>query len=314
MSTAFYASNKNIPKDMLLGNIIFYSIGDMEIEKDVLVDTFKAVGLSESYIRDISPSDAYRRATSAYKKKAYMIAGKPTKIEVDEIADPTDEKIIRIIGKKKLDPTSTLDSQVSYDAMASISFDKRTGKVDYELNPFGDSAELHDFEVICEDAIKRYNRHMQYHNRDTIKNIFTRILNNCFPVSVTESGLCKFIPITKEDTLYSMKEALKMLSGHVTQGVNSMEILPLIDTADQRNLINEHFDKEMTDELVAFLTEINDVVNQKTIPVRTANAYVRRYDDLLAKTNEYSSLLDNGMKALQDQLGKVLQLIDDNKQ
>ena len=62
-----YQNNKDVPEDMLLGNLLFYNLIDMTVSENDLLDAFVNNNLSQSYIRKISHADAFRRATSSIK-------------------------------------------------------------------------------------------------------------------------------------------------------------------------------------------------------------------------------------------------------
>ena len=63
-ATKLYAV-KGGTTDNILGNLVWFSVSDMEILRDDLVKLAMNVGLPEKYVpAPIRPSDAFRRATS----------------------------------------------------------------------------------------------------------------------------------------------------------------------------------------------------------------------------------------------------------
>ena len=67
MNNVLCKSNKDIPKDMLLGNLSFINITDMQIPESGLVSIFQSNNIPEDYVRKISKADAFRRASSSVK-------------------------------------------------------------------------------------------------------------------------------------------------------------------------------------------------------------------------------------------------------
>ena len=131
------------------------------------------------------------------------------------------------------------------------------------------------------------------------------------------SGLCKFIPQTSTDLLYNLKQALTEMQSYAstpTMSRNIMEIIPVIDTEEQRNLIEKNFTAEITDELFSFTQELKDVLQKKQVlSTRTANAYIEKFNILKAKAKEYESLLGIYVDSIYTQIKDSLDLVDQNK-
>lgn len=310
---ALYSSNQSIPQDMLLGNLVFMNLSDMKIPVSDMKSIFHGAGLSESYIRDISAADAYRRATSSIKgKKLTTSTGAKVKLEVDEVR--CDEKgIKRIVGVKAIDD---VNEEVEYKSIAEVVFNKDTGYVTaFTLNQA--NLDQQDIDVVRNDIIDKYKDWSVYHNKDTVKNIINRIVASIHPVNLMPTGLCKFIPKSNTDTLYNLKEALEQMSAYridPNSHPNICEIIPVIDTDDQRALIDANFNAEITDELFKFTQELKDVLQKKsTLSTRSAQSYVDKFKLLQAKTKEYETLLGIYTDAIYAQITDALALVDTGK-
>lgn len=310
---ALYASNKSIPQDMLLGNLVFMNLSDMKIPVSDMKSIFLSAGLPESYIRDISAADAYRRATSSVKgKRLTTSTGAEVKLEVDEVR--CDEKgIKRIVGVKAIDD---INEEVEYKSIAEVVFNRDTGDVTaFTLNQA--NLDQQDIDVIKKDIIDKYKDWSVYHNKDTVKNIINRIVASIHPVNLMPTGLCKFIPKSNTDTLYNLKEALEQMSSYridPNSHENICEIIPVLDTDDQRNLIDANFNAEITDELFKFTQELRDVLQKKaTLSTRSAQSYIEKFKLLKAKTKEYEDLLGIYTDAIYAQITDALNLVDSSK-
>ena len=89
---ALYQNNKDVPEDMLLGNLLFFNLNDMTVDENDLIALFKANNISEDFIRPISHADAFRRASSSIKNATvtYTDDNGDTfegKINVDEVVN-----------------------------------------------------------------------------------------------------------------------------------------------------------------------------------------------------------------------------------
>lgn len=300
---------------MLLGNLLFTNLIDMRIPVADLISIFQSNNIPDSYVRTISEADAFRRASSNIKNRILLLnaATEKVRVEVDEVKSDY-EGIKRIIGVKKVDEVA---EDISYQPVGEIIFNRTNnlctatplfapGDVDYQA--------IRD---LCDEVENKYQDWSVYHNKDTVRNIINRIISDTHPVNLMPTGLCKFIPQTSTDLLYNLKQALMEMQSYAstpTMSRNIMEIIPVIDTEEQRNLIEKNFTAEITDELFSFTQELKDVLQKKQVlSTRTANAYIEKFNILKAKAKEYESLLGIYVDSIYTQIKDSLDLVDQNK-
>ena len=315
MSNVLCKTNQEIPQDMLLGNLLFTNLIDMRIPVADLISIFQSNNIPDSCVRTISEADAFRRASSSIKNRILLLnaATEKVRVEVDEVKSDY-EGIKRIIGVKKVDEVA---EDISYQPVGEIIFNSANnlctatplfapGDVDYQT-----------IRNLCDEVENKYQDWSVYHNKDTVRNIINRIISDTHPVNLMPTGLCKFIPQTSTDLLYNLKQALIEMQSYAstpTMSRNIMEIIPVIDTEEQRNLIEKNFTAEITDELFSFTQELKDVLQKKQVlSTRTANAYIEKFNILKAKAKEYESLLGIYVDSIYTQIKDSLDLVDQNK-
>ena len=313
--SAVLSTNKNIPDDMLLGNLLFYTLKDLKITETDLASIFTSVGIDKKFIRPISAADAFRRATSSAKNKQMMFGSEVRRLEVNEVVSDN-ERIVRVIGCKKVDENGKeISEKVSYDAVAELIYDRTINAVSYNLKSTLSPAAQADLSSICDELNSKFVEWSSYHTNDTIRNIFVRILDSCHPISLMPTGVCKFIPKTKKDDLYQLKEVVEALAPYHSGEKSVMEIIPIIDTQDQRDLVDKYFRSELGDEIVQTIKELGTIIQTKsTLPTKTVNSYTEKCRRYVEKANQYSSLLENGAEILLKQMDAIVEMIDDNKE
>ena len=316
MSNALYKTNQDIPQDMLLGNLLFTNLIDMKIDENDLISIFQKNNIPETYVKKISKADAFRRATSSVKNRIIYIQDSSTgllmkaKVEVDEVKSDCDG-IKRILGFKAVDEKN---EDVSYIPMGYISFDRTSEQVIYGIEP--QYIQNNDVLGVFTDMSDNYTDWSVYHNKDTVRNIINRIISDTHPINLMPTGLCKFVPSSSQDMLYNLKEALSQMNQfNIGSNVKSniVEIIPVIDTHEQRSLIEKNFSAEITDELFEFTQELKNVLTQKqSLSVRSATAYIEKFNLLNAKAKEYESLLGIYVDGIHQQITDALDLVNDN--
>lgn len=316
MSNAICQSNQELPDSMVLGNLLFYSLSDMKVSESDLFTVFTQCNLPVDYIRKISPSDVFRRATSSVKNKTIYIPDPSTglylkmKIDVDEVRCD-DQGIKRIIGVKRINEAN---EEVSYEQMGVAVFDRAHPVLSSFVlaNPYYSG--IQECEDIIQEIETNFNEWCVFHTKDTVRNIVNRIVQDTHPVSLTPTGLCKFIPKSHTDLLYGLKEAVTELQGYSSQSSgNFMEIIPVIDTEEQRNLIKNASELELKDNLFAFTQELKEVLqNRAILPAKTVTSYLNRFKTLKEQVDDYEGLLGNYLGFLRTQITEATKLIHDN--
>jgi hypothetical protein len=316
MSNVLCKTNQDIPQDMLLGNLLFTNLIDMKIPVTDLTGIFKVNNIPEHYVKDISQADAFRRASSSIKNRILYVSGvngnDKVRIEIDEIKSDVDG-IKRIIGIKRVDEVS---EDITYEPVGEILFNRAGGTCVATPHLAPGDADYQQYRDLCDEVESKYADWSVYHNKDTVRNIVNRIISDTHPVSLMPTGLCKFIPSNSTDLLYNLKTALKTMSSYRVNnslGDNTIEIIPIIDTEEQRALVEKNFTAEITDELFGFTQELKDVLNKRqTLTTRSATAYIEKFNLLKAKAKEYESLLGIYVSGIHQQITDALELVNDN--
>ena len=317
MSQAIYQTNKDIPQEMILGNLLFTNLCDMKMSENELLNIFKSNNIPLNYVRKISGADAYRRATASVKNDSIIITEasgdkRKAKLEVDEVRCDNDS-IKRIIGIKRVDQTN---EDIAYDSIIEVVFLRDTNSIGAIIAVPTSDTNYRTYQDIADTITDRYNDWSVYHNKDTIKNVINRIIYDTHPINLMPTGLCKFTPASSSTLLYNLKNALQEMSAyrlnHNSHG-NIMEIIPVIDTDEQRNLVQENCSAEITEECLELVMDLKDIIaNKKTLTTRAATGYVEKFRLLKEKTQDYENLLNVYMEAIHAQIANALQLVKDN--
>lgn len=315
MSNVLCKTNQEIPQDMLLGNLLFTNLIDMKIPVSDLTGIFQSNNIPDTYVKTISHADAFRRASSSIKNRVLYVTGingghDKVHVEIDEVKCDSDS-IKRIIGVKRVDE---VNEDIKYEPVGEIVYNRTNNMcIATPLSAPGD-ADYQTIRDLCDEVENKYNEWSVYHNKDTVRNIINRIISDTHPVNLMPTGLCKFIPQNSTDLLYHLKEALKTMSTYrtnVAAGDNIIEIIPVIDTEEQRELVEKNFTAEITNELFGFTQELKDVLTKKqTLSVRTATSYIDKFNLLKQKAQEYESLLGIYVDSIHQQITASLELVD----
>lgn len=290
----------DIDPSLLLGHLLFLNLDDVKIHKQDLADLFKKHNLGAHFLPDeIQPHDAYRRASRKAARPIEVLNsnGAPQKAHLLVRQTRTDDKtIVRNLVRELLDEKN---ADVKYETVGKIIFDRdnETMNISWDAAFLGE----YDYRQVLEETQDLYTEWTQYHTKDTVRNIFNKVIRSMYPISIMQGGRAQFIPKMQQDTLYNLKAVVEELPG------NSLaEIIHMIDTTDQRSLITKNLEKEVLYDVDKLLNDFAEVLQQPTIRSSTFKRYAQAVVALQEKTAEYENLLSSKMTVINTQLQQAL--------
>ena len=295
-------TNKELDQSLLLGHLLFLSMDEVKIHKDDLGLLFQKHQISSSFLpHEIKPHDAYRRATSrAQGPIEVMINGKHHKARLLVRETKKDDKVVvRNLVRELLDEQN---AEADYVTVGKLTFDRNNDSlnISWDANYLGE----YDYKKVLEETRDLFNEWTQFHTKETVRNIMNRVIKSMYPVSITNGGRAQFIPKMNQDLLYSLKAVVEELPG------NSLaEVIPMIDTVDQRSLISKNFEKEVLFEVDKLLEEFAEIIKGGAIRKSTLKRYAGLVVEMQGKTQHYESLLQNKMSVLNQQLTTAMNLV-----
>lgn len=303
-----------LPADDFIGSILWYSIAGsvdrssgkreqipVRVTRDQMTAWFAELGLDPTFLPPrILKVDAFRKATSAIKREYALPDERRAVLYVDEV-DSNDDFVLRHVMRKVYDPRQQVDDdKLVADFVASLKFfrggrtsmGKRATGDHYKSRPKPglDQVDLLEVEALLEDVDNAYTDLSANLNEDKIRAVIRNYLGHLNAIAVKPQGAVYFVHNTRQDTL----DALQVLVRRIGQGC-SFEQIPLVDTGEQRTMLNEAFQNEVEDDVRLLLVKIA-TINEKTRggPVK-ASVYAElseTYKQVAARSEEYAVLLD----------------------
>jgi len=286
--------------NQLIGYLMFYCIPEIKISHSELEDIFIKNSMDKSHLpKKIFEHDAFRRATGQINGKISISLTNgdnvDAKLNVDEVRNDAYE-IVRVVGRKVIDSTK---AEVEYTPVGRFVFHKKTKVVDTALN---DGAFLeYDYDRLLNDTVGVYKEWTNFHTKDTVRNIINKIVKSTQPVSILKGAY--FIPKDEYDTLKSLQGVIHDLAQYAPNETPGIELIPLLDTVEQRTMLEERVNKEIIGDVENLMVELADMLkSDKEIHTRTIKRITTDFQTLQDKTKTYTNLLQTSMKVVQDQL------------
>lgn len=293
-----------------LGNLLWYSIPEVQITREDLEAEFAAAGLDPQHLpRELNHRDAFRRATTSVeaKRQPTGIEGQYLNLLVREVKSDR-QTMVRQMVREIVDQNNR---RLSYDPV--VEFELENERMSWR--PLGGYLSLSETEEkAAETAAKQYEIERTHYNGGHMRDALAKILSTCSPVAVRPSGGVYFTPRKHEGTVEALQRFVRALRNHRgphNGGQPQMCTIPVIDGSDQREMLAESLEDQVKAECKSLLIEMAGVLKAVTqegrqMKATTAAAYVERVRSLGKMVREYEELLEGEVVAVKSSLEVAL--------
>ena len=307
--------------DNILGNLVWFSVSDMEILRDDLVKLAANVGLPEQYVpAPIRPSDAFRRATSEIG--GILKAGEDmTEVLMVREVLSAEDRIVRHVIKEVRDKKNV---RLNYEQIGAIEFDRKWETMTTIAITDEANSALNKAKVL-------YSRYHDYFVGDHIRKLIKTALSDCQAVGVRPAGAVYFTPAYYEPTIKAMNSLVKSLPGSSVE----MHYLPVVNADEQKQMLEEklrgHVLSQVSQigsmlggnaEVLAVKKTLKSLASefagalrdQKVVSKATANHAIHQLQGLKSQVAEYEGLLETNLgevRATLDVLRKQVRIMLD---
>jgi len=265
----------------LLGSVFWWSLNDNSVSHAVLRQLARQHGVPEKYLpSDIKPHQAFKRAV----KHAATLLDKGLMLRY--IDDNDAEIVVGLVKEEQLKAQKDL----SYATIEKVIFEKITGKFLHE------GLETKVYDIIVE----LYQQHLN-HMTDDIRKMVTSFLSDS-GVKLRESGGVYFVARSGLPTLNAVCSVTD------ETGKNNTYQLPIIDTPDGKEALQEVAQKGLEDEIRQLKDEI-DKFDVKKVRQSSLDRKLKQFDDLRGRVLLFSNLLSFQADELNGKIGHMQAVI-----
>lgn len=301
---------EDINPNMILGYIEMHSISGIKIYKTDLERLFAKHGMSLKYLpENIRPHDAFRRATHTARQsiKINHASNSNARLLVREVVCDK-ERIVRHLVREVVDSNNEV---LDYATVGKFIFDRDTETMSHSWDMW--CLDEYNYIQIIQDTQNLFYEWTVYHTKDTVRNIINDIVNSLSPVGLIARGKASFIPKTQEDEIKALKNIIDDLGNyaHETNSKPIMELIPMMDTVEQRDLLTRRIEIEISDGLDNIITEMTQALKTRDkLRGSTVERYMNDARELKRKTEQYQLLLSTRLEILQTQLATAFDRIE----
>ena len=281
-----------------LGQLLWYTVTDLEITRNELEQIFSSVGLDQAHLpNEIKPVDAFRRATSAAEAKRLPHAKDQfINLLVREVRSD-DSEVVRHLVREVVDSNNV---RLHYQEVATLSLSRGDGKMKVFPWPPATEAER----TACHEAQVLYEKFRQSYNGRHLREVVHDILETTGPVAVRPSGGVYFVPQQHEATIEKLKALVERLANYGTTGQRSkLYTVPVIDLVEQRKMVEESLVDQVGKESHGIIAEAAEILKSgKKVTTSLAQGLAERTRKLAGLTAQYEELLEQELTTVRSTL------------
>lgn len=268
-----------------LGDIVFWSLQDARINREMLKAKWAAAGLDEVFLPE-EPT-----AEKAFRLAAREAGQGQEHILVRKVKDDKASIIFGVVTEKP----DIIAKDLNYDLTALIELDRATNAV--TLEP--------DTNDILIGLKKSFVLNRDTHTVDDVRRSITRVIQSFSSVLLRDNGGVWWVPST-----YAPK--LRQLQGCVESiGTSKLYLLPVYDSEDSNRTLGDAATGAIEGELLALKSEIASFVENPPDRPSTLVRRMEAFSDLKNRAALYKTILSVQVKDLDSEINAMTKTVEE---
>jgi hypothetical protein len=300
-----------LPDDALLGNLVWFTISNADVPFDRIHTDLATFQLADHGLRKrIRPIDAFQKATKVVAHNFGKTAdGISSALLVRQVGQDSDLSYRHIMleraeyraGKKRrlvyeqvgevLLNRGTIDKDGKYTGYnLKVT---RLERPDIEFSETEDSWLDHKMTMVA----PTFNHMMTHLDSHAVRTFVRTYLYALSAILAKENGGVYFIP-------QAYSEELRRLKNWVESIGSSMDLMPLVNFDESREMLVASFTEDALREVQQASSEITKILNDRNRGIRegTYDRYAEQASTLIQKLGDYRDLLGDKLEGAADQL------------
>ncbi len=278
--------DQNIPDELILGYISWYTVTHPKVGHDDIVAWVNELNLSPSILSRNPPrtGDAFKRACRYSERKGIAIPGSEheANVMIRKVAT-TPTEVERHMVVEVVDAEGR---RLEYYDFAEMVLDRTNNvlhvtrkKLSGPIQPILDEA-IELFQRNFDDALK-------YVDPQVLRRMIRTQLKLMSAISVRHKGSVYYFPAKYK----AQGEALEEFCRRLGDG-SGFHTLPLVNTEKQREMVKAAFQQDVHDDAQQLIVEMRRMKTQGKVAAGALAAVKRRVDTIQSMVDDYQSLVE----------------------
>lgn len=305
MSTNIHAMSNyvdaiaNLPEEAFLGSLLYFTITEADVNLEQAKQDLVSAGLRIGGLRkNLRPVDAFRKATKEFEHKFKPINDVKSELMVRSVGEDGEQAYRHLVLERAVTQKGK-KRRLFYEKVGEVTFTRGTKKNgEYE----GHSVEArrttaHLSEPLTKDEDTwldaklnefqaRYQHMLEHMDSHAVRTFVREYIYDLSGTCVKESGGLYFIKQEHVDEINKLRDWVKSIG-------SEFHTMPLLNLAEQKQMILEAFEDETIKEVDRLVGEVAKILANpdRQIEEKTFDDYALRAAELSAKVTEYNNML-----------------------
>lgn len=290
----------------LLGHLLWYTIGELLLDRDQLEEAFVKSGVDLSRIPPIHPNHAFQRATANCERlRLPNDDGTFTNLLVRSIRD-NHQQVIRMLVEEQVDAAN---QRLGYQPVARMMWrDEEPDLAEIQIEP---GAVLSDRSMEVLDGLQTaFDEAKRQYTGRAIRAMVTDLLANGQPVSVRRAGGVFFVPFAHNTVTRQVKELVEALREAAKNDGTAAYMVAVANQPDQRVMVRREASHDIGREIASITEKIMTWLEEnKRVSAPMAKNAMTEVIRLQGRVNEYERLLGDSLGDLKERTNQAKLLL-----
>lgn len=317
-----------LPDDSLLGNLVWFTISNADVPFDQIHADLAKYNLADHGLRKrIRPIDAFKKATKIVATNFGKTAdGTSSALLVRQVGQDSDLSY-RHIMLERAEYKAGRKRRLVYEQVGEVILNRGTIGKDGKYTGYSlkvsrlerpdidfTTAEDEWLDKQMAEVAPTFNHMMTHLDSHAVRTFVREYLYALSAILAKENGGVYFVPQTRVDELRRLRQWVESIG-------SSMDLMPLVNFDESRDMLVESFTGDAMREVQQASSEITKILNNPNRGIRegTYDQYASQASELISKLGDYRDLLGDKLEDAADQLTmfkmQLMELADriDNK-
>lgn len=288
-----------LPPEAMLGRLLWFSVSQADVNLDQARSELERLGLDTGNMRKVlRPVDAFRKASRDVAHKFKPIEGVRAEFMVRQAGEDDDQSHRHIILERAVNQAGR-KRRIFYETVGQVIFTRGAKKqgeysgysvesrrTTMNLNTPLTEEEDNWLTSRLEDFEERFSHLLHFMDSHAVRSFVREYIDRLAGTCVKESGGLYFVKQEHADQIDALGQWVRSIG-------SEFHSLPLLNLAEQRQMIMEAFEDETVKEVDRLMGEVNKILSDpdRQIEEKTFDAYGLRAAELAKKVGEYNLML-----------------------
>ncbi len=281
----------------LLGHLLWYTIGELLLDRDQLEAAFIKSGVDISRIPTIHPNHAFQRATADCERmRLPNDDGTFTNLLVRSVRD-NQQEVIRMLVEEQVDAAN---QRLGYQPVARMTWSAEEPDLATVLPETNAELSERATEVLM-GLQEMFDKAKRHYTGRAIRAMVTDLLANGHPVSVRRAGGVFFVPYAHYTVAKQVKDLVEALRMASKNDGTAAYMVAVANQPDQKVMVRREATYDLGREIAAVSERIMTWLSEnKRVSAPMAKNAMIEVMRLQGRVNEYERLLEDNLGDLKE--------------